>query len=256
MNETSKNFIFDTGLRNGYRRHLFVGYYDQVQKLSQPCIALCHFSEELLLLNSKHLHGPYFLKTISPELGVKIGLSRIDRIAGSDSYYALPNQSVHDVQALLNRKEVERYERTVGLETPVRGFSQRIGSSSKVAVREAIKYDESVRAVSAEKDRKLKLKYAADIAIKASLSDSQAKYLKRLEKENKAILSDLKLKLVESENKCRALEVQLGEEKGEMNDMLKKHNSDIVELSTSGLQRGTILSDKWHAKNGNAQGVQ
>ena len=73
--------------------------------------------------------------------------------------------------------------------------------------------------------------------------------MKRLEKENKTILSDLKLKLVESENRCRALEVQSGEKKGEMNDMLQKHNSDIVELSTSGLQRGTILSDKWHAKN-------
>lgn len=86
------------------------------------------------------------------------------------------------MKALLSRKEVERYEQTVGLETPVRGFSQRISSSSIVAGREAIKYDESVRAVSAEKDRKLQLKYAADIRIKSSLSDSQAKYLKRLEK--------------------------------------------------------------------------
>lgn len=37
--------------------------------------------------------------------------------------------------------------------------------------------------------------------------------------------------------------------KDEMNEMLKKHNSDIVELSSFGIQRGTILSDNWHAKN-------
>ena len=210
---------------------------------------MCHFSEELLVLNGKHLHGPYFIKRISSELGTKIGLSRIDRIAGSDSYYALPNQSVRDVQALLNRKEVERYERTAGLETPVRGLAHRISSSSKVAVRESIAHDESIRVASAEMDRKLKLKFIADIEIKASLSDSQAKYLKRLEKENKMVLSELKMKLVESENKCRALEVQLGEGKDGKKKMLEKHSSDIVELYSSGLQRGTILSDKWHAAN-------
>lgn len=163
-----------------------------------------HFPEELLVLNGKHLHGPYFIKRISSELGTKIGLLRIDRIAGSDSYYALLNQSVRDVQALLNRKEMERYERTAGLETPVRGLAHRISSFSKVAVRESIAHDESIRKASAETDRKLKLKFIADIEIKASLNDSQAKYMKRLEIENKVVLSELKIKLAESENECRA----------------------------------------------------
>ena len=103
--------MFDSGLRKGYLRHVFSGCLDPATKLSQPVIALSHFSEDLLLLNSKHLHGPFFIKAISSELGKSIGLTGADQIVGSKDFYALPNQTTSDVQALLNRKKIERYEK-------------------------------------------------------------------------------------------------------------------------------------------------
>ena len=247
--ENAKNFKFDSGLRKGYIRHLFTGYLDLVEKLSQPSIALSHFSEELLVLNSKHLHGPYFIKRISSELGRKIGLSAVDRIAGTDFYYALPNQTISDVQSLLNIKRISRYELTVRLETPSRDIGHRISSSSKVAIRQAIALDVAMGVASEEKNRKLQLKYDDDIDIRASLNDRQSKYLKRLQKENKLLMEVLKIELAESKSKCDLLEGQLSDEKNSKNRIVMQHSSDIEQLYSSGLQRGLILSDEWHASN-------
>lgn len=248
-NEDARNFEFDSGLRTGYFRHLFIGNRENVEKKSQPSIALSHFSEEVLILNEKHLHGPYFIKKISIELGRKIGLSGVDRVAGSEYYYALPNQTVEDVQGLLSRKENERFAHTAGLATPARGVAHRISSSSKVAVRQAIAFQEAERVLSAEKDRKQQLINADDIKIKSSLTDRQAKYFKRIQKENKGILVELQKKLAESEAKCDLLEGRLSEEKDASSDMSAKHDSDIKEQYSSGLQRRLILSDNWHASN-------
>lgn len=107
-------------------------------------------------------------------------MSAVDRIAGTDFYYALPNQTISDVQSLLNIKRISRYELTVGLETPSRDIGHRISSSSKVAIRQAIALDVAMGVASEEKNRKLQLKYDDDIDIRASLNDRQSKYLKRL----------------------------------------------------------------------------
>ena len=244
---TAKNVVFDSGLRKGYLRHVFSGCLDPATKLSQPIIALSHFSEDLLLLNSKHAHGPYFIKTISFELGKRIGLTGADQIVGSRDFYALPNQTAGDVQSLLNRKEVERYERTIG--TPPRGITHRISSTSKLAVRNLTAVAEAIEAVSAEKDRKRKLREDEDIDTKSSLSERQIKLFKRLQKENKVLVDDLRNKLAAEESKCEKLEVQLAEEKEETDYLITKHNSDINLMYSSGLQRRLILSETWHASN-------
>ena len=239
--------MFDSGLRKGYLRHVFSGCLDPATKLSQPVIALSHFSEDLLLLNSKHAHGPFFIKAISSELGKSIGLTGADQIAGSKDFYALPNQTASDVQALLNRKGIERFERGVG--TPPRGITHRISSTSKLAVRKLAAAAEAIEAVSAEKDRKRKLREDDDIDTQSTLSEKQTKLFKRLKKENKVIVDDLKIRLSDEESKCEKLRAQLVEEKEETDDLITKHNSDINLMYSSGLQRRLILSETWHASN-------
>ena len=195
------------------------------------------------------MHGPYFIERICSELGRKIGLSAVDRIHGTDSYYALPNQTVSHIQSFLNMKRVNRYELTVCLQTPAQEIGPRISSSSKLAVRQAIALDEANDASSVEKNRKLQLKYDDDIDVRTSLSDRQTKYLKRLQKENKALVEELKLELAESKSKCDLLEGQLCDEIKSKNCIVMQHNSNIEQLCSSGLQRGLILNDEWHASN-------
>ena len=228
-------------------RHVFPGCPDPAIELSQPVIALSHFAEDLLLQNSKHTHGPYFIKTISSELGKMIGLKGADQIVGSKDFCALPNQTAGDVQALLNRKEIERYEKCIG--TPPRGITHRISNTSKLAVRNLNAATEAIEAVSAEKDRKRKLREDEDISTKSSLSERQTKFFGRLQRETKVIIDDLKIQLAAEESKCEKLEVQLAEEKEGMEDLLTKHNSDVNLMYSTGLQRRLILSESWHATN-------
>ena len=49
------------------------------------------------------------------------------------------------------------------------------------------------------------LQWADDIDIRASLSERQSKYLKRLQKENKVLVEELQTELAESKSRCDAM---------------------------------------------------
>ena len=150
INEHAKQYQFNVGLRKGFIRHLFAGNGRDVEKVSQPNVALSHFHEKVLLLNAQHLHGKQFIKNIDAELGQAVGLKGIDIINGSKAYYVLPNQSLRMAEIFINSKEVARFE--LGLEML---SSTRISSSSKRALREAELIIESTKAANLISENKL-----------------------------------------------------------------------------------------------------
>ena len=54
-------------------------------------VALGHFSPVLLSENAKRGPNKHFISAIDSQLGLEIGLTAINRIAGSNNFYALPN---------------------------------------------------------------------------------------------------------------------------------------------------------------------
>lgn len=155
-NENAKQYQFSVGLRKGFIRHLFAGNSRDIEKVSQPNVALSHFHEKVLLLNAQHIHGSQFIKNIDAELGQAVGMKGIDIIDGSKAYYALPNQSLRMAEAFIDSKEVIRFESGLEMMSPTR-----ISSSSKRALREAellIKSTEEANLISENKILKKKKK--------------------------------------------------------------------------------------------------
>lgn len=109
-NVRAKKYSFAVGLRKGYLRHLFSGNSNGINAISQPNIAFHHFPEEIIILNSRHLHGAQFIKSIDSECGKKVGMQAGDKIKGSCDYYALPNQSISDAEMYVAKKDMERHE--------------------------------------------------------------------------------------------------------------------------------------------------
>jgi hypothetical protein len=75
-------------------RNVFTVKNDKVEGMSRPKVARTHFHEDVLILNSQQSEGSNFIKTISLELALAIGLTAIDKISGSSEYFNVPNQSL------------------------------------------------------------------------------------------------------------------------------------------------------------------
>ena len=243
-NENAKQYQFSVGLRKGFIRHLFAGNSRDIEKVSQPNVALSHFHEKVLLLNAQHIHGSQFIKNIDAELGQAVGMKGIDIIDGSKAYYALPNQSLRMAEAFIDSKEVIRFESGLEMMSPTR-----ISSSSKRALREAELLIKSTKEANLISENKILKKKEEDIKIRCSFTEAQEKYIKRVLKDHKVEVDHINSKLADIQQKCDESEKKLALEIDGKNVMVRKHKCDIDTLYSSGLQRGLILTDSWHEKN-------
>ena len=182
--------------------------------------------------------------SIRAELGKEVGMSGVDNISGSLDYYALPNQSLKMVEALLRGKDVARYEMGLEIMSPTR-----ISSFSKRALREEKANEEAIQAAKVEEDRKLKKIFDDDIKVRSSFSEQQEKYIKRVMKTHKLKMANLNSELALSQAKRTESESELSRVIRENEITVKSHNRDTVLKYSSGLQRSTILSDAWHVSN-------
>lgn len=245
---TSKNNDFKEGLYAAYSRHLFKGNLEYILTTKMPFIASHHFHPDVLLLNEKHEHGTYFITKIDVQLARAIGLKDSDRVSRVDSYYAVPNQTIQDATDYISQKEMDS---VVG------------GSDIKLTSRMSSKGKQDMRNMktakdvidSAEKERILKLqeRVADEAVIRASLSENQEKLSERS-------LADMKFKDQEIERlQVELLELRLqSEESGrKLADYTKEAEAIIAkhverDNSRSGLERGLLLNDTWHASNSTA----
>ena len=242
---TSKNYTFKQGLHAVYSRHLFKGNLRLLYSNKQPFVARHHFHPDVLLLNDKHEHGSYFITKIDAQLARMIGLREGDRVAGLDSYYAVPNQSLKDATDYVTGKETDLVVTgsSIVLKT-------RMSSGSKQEMRK-IQAAFNVSAT-AEKERLIKLdKILSDDAItRASLSENQEELFQRSlqelqQKDNEIyrLKSDLSMLRLNSDE----LDRKLGEEikKSEAITAKQKESGN----SRNGLERGLILNSFWHESN-------
>jgi hypothetical protein len=80
VSKTSEKKEFASNLHQGYLRHLFVTISDIFKGIKDPRVALNHFHEDVLILNSKKEARAFFMRTISSELALAVGLRLIDKI--------------------------------------------------------------------------------------------------------------------------------------------------------------------------------
>ena len=179
-NVNAKKYSFAVGLLKGSVRHIFAGNSSDIAALSQLNIAFHHFPEDVIILNARHLHGAQFIKTINAEVGKKVGMMAVDRVKDSFDYYALPNQSLVDAESYLTTKDVQRYERGLGLLTPAR-----VCSTSQQALRDSVSSADTIIAATAASNLKLEKRREEDLNIRSSLTEIQGKYMKRIQKEHK-----------------------------------------------------------------------
>ena len=177
------------------------------------------------------------------ELGKAIGLKDVDRVAGFNSFYAVPNYSVKNVMDYVGMKETESV--VIGSDIVL---TSRMSSASKQTMR-MIQADEN-DAVVRKKKKDLDERVESDATTRASLYENQENFVKRLftdfeiqEKENEALqvlLKEMEAKLTETNKKLR-------EEMDRYDDLNEKQRE--LNISRSGLQRGLILNSVWHENN-------
>lgn len=202
-NVNAKKYSFAVGLRKGYGRHIFAGNSSDIAALSQPNIAFHHFPEDVIILNARHLHGAQFIKTINAEVGKKVGMMAVDRVKDSFDYYALPNQSLVDAESYLTTKDVQRYERGLGLLTPAR-----VSSTSQQALRDSVSSADIIIAATTASNLKLEKRREEDLNIRSSLTEIQEKYMKRIQKKHKVTCDTLKNALSKCEESDKLLSVK------------------------------------------------
>ena len=243
-NVRAKKYSFAAGLRKGYLRHLFSGNSNDISAISQPNIAFHHFPEEIIILNSRHLHGAQFIKSIDSECGKKVGMQASDKIKGSCDYYALPNQSIIDAEMYVAKKDMERHETGAQLQTPAR-----VSNFSKKAYRNSISSAEAIITASAASELKLARRREDDRTIRASLSQMQEESMTRVEDGFHEKYEKLKLECVTAQDQAREAESLVLKEVENRNEIQGLHRDSIGMLCSTGLQRGLILSASWHTSN-------
>lgn len=88
-------------------------------------VARNHFHEEVLQIDGRQKLGTQFIKTVSLEIGLRAGLTDIDKCLGSDEYYALPNQTFSDMEAFVSTKSAQKLAQQQIEGTIVEGTSRR-----------------------------------------------------------------------------------------------------------------------------------
>ena len=230
-NTGAKMYQFKLGHHNGYIRHLAARRNHEQLEVTQLNVALHHFPEEVLILNAKHTHGRYFIKSVTGEVGRRVLMTMIDMIPG-----ALPNQSLFMANAFVRSKEVVRFENGLDMFTPAR-----ISQSSRKAVRDA------QTSVAAEllSSRKAERKTDDDNKIRSSLSEVQEKYFKRLLREHKTIVENLSAEVTLVKQRINESEVKLALEleENDINEKIYKTN-DTQRLSTPVSSQGQIEKNR------------
>lgn len=190
--------------------------------MSQPNIAYDHFPEEIMILNSQHLHGAQFIKTIDADVDKKVGMTFVDEVKDSSDYYALPNQSFSKAEQFLKEKDLQWYEMGFGLQTPAR-----VNSGSQQAFRDSVSSADAILATNTASDRKLEKKREAEISIRSSLSEAQENFFKKMQRENKVVSDNLSMELSDALSKCEDTNNLLSTEKGKSNIKEAQHKKDI-----------------------------
>ena len=244
-NENSKNQAFKRALYMGYCRHLFKGNSELLNAIKQPFVARHHFHPGLLQKNDEHLHGSYFITKIDMELGKSIGLRDVDRVAGINSFYAVPNYSIKNIMDYVGLKETESV--VTGSDIVL---TSRMSSASKQTMRMMQAAADENDSVVKKKKRDFDERVENDTTARAYLSENQENFVKRLftdleikEKENET----LQMSLNEMEAKLAETSMKLREEMDKYDDLIEKQRE--LNSNRSGLERSLILNSVWHKNN-------
>ena len=168
-------------------------------------------------------------------------MTAIDRIAGSNAFYALPNCTYNS--ALSYRTIIENEKIAKGSAVIC---TTRLSSSSKAAVRmaaEAIVKEDELTTTNALKVQK---RQDADNAVCETFTEMQEKLLKGILKEMKVKIAKLEAQLSEANTSLRTVNDTLTAERVASDTIIDKHIEKNKNLS-NGIQRGSVLTDSWHA---------
>ena len=155
---SSEHYIWDT----------VKGNLDLLKAIKQPFLARHHFHPDLLHKNDEHVHGSYFITKIDMELGKAIGLKDVDRVAGFNSFYAVPNYSVKNVMDYVGMKETESVVTGSNIV-----LTSRMSSASKQTMRMIQAALDENGAVVRKKKKDLDERVESDATARASLSKNQ-----------------------------------------------------------------------------------
>ena len=204
-------------------------------------VALSHFSPVLLSENAKRGPKQHFISAIDSKTGLEIGMTAIDRIAGSNAFYALPNCTYSSALSYLTIIENEKIAKGSAVIC-----TTRLSSSSKAAVRmaaEAIVKEDELTTTNALKVQK---RQDADNAVRATFTEVQEKLLKGILKEMKVKIAKLEAQLSEANTSLRTVNDALTAERVASDTIIDKHIEKNKNLS-NGIQRCSVLTDSWHA---------
>jgi hypothetical protein len=216
--------------------------------MSRPKVARTHFHEDVLILNSQQPEGSNFIKTISSELALAIGLTIIDKISGSSEYYNVPNQSLKQMEDFTATKLAQSEARRKDV-IPRGTATKKLSFSDKKEIRSEEYEKEKIIIATVEKKLKIKIKIAADKKIKKTFNREQKNYVKGLEDDHIEDMRLLQSQLDELQLRFDGCEDVI-EKMTEENQQLKEDKDEInMMLNNSGLNRITILDDTWHANN-------
>lgn len=235
----TKNYAFKAGLLKGYLRHLFSGRMADFDAKLHRNIALSHFSPLVLSENSKRGPKQNFISIIESDMAREIGLMPVDRVAGVNKFYALPNFTHEAVMAYIAVIENEAISRGSNIES-----TTRLSSSSKVILREmsvaaAIEVDLRVKA---------KERLDADVVERATLSGTQELLFGRIQSDYITKIEELEEKLSVSNIALKAARDMLTSERAASDTVVEKYLKEKKD-NEGGLQRMTILTAAWHTSN-------
>ena len=202
-------------------------------------IALSHFSPIILLENSKRGPRQNFISIIESDMAREVGLMAVDRVAGVNKFYALPNFSHAAVTTYLAIAENEAISRGSNIEPTVR-----LSSSSKSILRNA-----SIAAAREEELRlKAKERLDADAVERATLSETQELLFGRILEEYEMKIEVLNSMLEASKIALKAAGDNLISERVASDTVVEKCLKEKSD-NLGGLHRMTILTAAFHSAN-------
>ena len=235
----TKNYAFKAGLLKGCLRHLFTGRMGEYDAKLHVNIALSHFSPIILLENSKRGARQNFISVIDSDMAREVGLMAVDRVAGVNKFYALPNFSHDVVTSYIAIAENEAISRGSNIEP-----TARLSSSSKSILKNA-----SIAAAREEELRlKAKERLDADAVERATLSETQELLFGRIQGEYAMKIEVLEAMLEASTVALKAAGDKLISEREASDTVVEKYIKEKSD-NLGGLQRMTILTTAFHSSN-------
>ena len=213
-----------------------MGEYDAKRHVNT---ALSHFSPIILLENSKRGAKQNFISVIEADMAREVGLMAVDRVAGVNKFYALPNFSHAAAMTYIAIAENEAISRGSNIEPTVR-----LSSSSKSILRNA--------SIASAREEELKLKAKerldADAVERATLSETQELLFGRIQAEYAMKIEVLEAMLEASTVALKAAADTLSSEREASDTVVEKYLKEKSD-NLVGLQRMTILTEAYHSSN-------